>query len=418
MEVTKQKKNYLTCTNRLRLSKNQFNLVSELSYFSKNLYNAALYETRQHYFQTDELLEYVDNYHRLKLNENYQILPSQVAQQTMKVVERTMKSYFGLLRERDKGNYNRPVGLPKYLPKSSKFILIFTKAHFKITNRKIKLTCNKELLKKYNLISLSFDFPKHLVGKEIKEVRINPRYKSFNIEYIYNDGKNYSKVNNSSNTLSIDLGLNNLIAMISNVNPQPTLIDGREIKSKNRWVNKKLTRLQSIAKTVNHLDYTFSINKLYQYRNNWINNKFHHISNYIIEYCLSNNISNIVIGYNQEWKQNINLGSQNNQNFVQIPHGKLLGMIKYKAKNHEIAVELQEESYTSKCDALALEPIKKRDLYLGKRLKRGLFKSSTGRLINADINGALNILRKCKGKAFVKELVNSGCVNQPVKIRI
>lgn len=417
--MEKQAKNYRTVVNRLRLGRTEFQLVDEMSFLSKNLYNSTLYETKQHYLQTGGFLPYVGAYHVVKTNQNYQLLPSQVAQQTMKVVERSMKSFFGLLRARKNGNYNRHVKLPKYLDKEKgRFVLIFTPAHIKITNCVVRLTVNKVLLKKYNLRALEVPLPKHLVGEEIKEIRVNPRLGWYDAEFVYVDKTEYKKVIKSKNTLAIDLGVNNLASMLSTNNPQPLLIDGREIKSKNRWINKEIAKASSTAKKVNNKSKSKKSQELFQYRNNYLKNKFHHISNYIINYCLENRISQIVIGYNKEWKQNINIGRSNNQNFVQIPHGKLVSMIEYKAKNHKIEVTLQEESYTSKCDSLALEKIQNHQTYLGKRVKRGLFQSSKGVLINSDINGAVNILRKCKGDASVKKIVNSGCVSQPVKIRV
>ncbi|KNF10215.1 transposase, partial [Gottschalkia purinilytica] len=304
---------YLTTVNRLRLNQNEFNLVKELCWLSKNLYNSTLYEVRQHYFNTSEFLKYTKAYHILKNTENYKLLPSQVAQQTMKVVERTMKSFFGLLREKKKGNYNKPIKIPRYLNKEGKFVLLYTPAHMRyISNNQIRLTVKKELLEKHNLKELIITIPKHIIGKTIKELRINPLGQFLKVEFIYlNNENNYPKVTKNKNILSIDLGIDNLCTMINNVNNQPIIIDGREIKSINRLFNKNLSKYKSISKKVNDRYSTKKIDRLYYKRNNVFKDKFHKVSNYIINYCIDNNISKVIIGYNQEWKQNINIGKTN-----------------------------------------------------------------------------------------------------------
>lgn len=130
------------------------------------------------------------------------------------------------------------------------------------------------------------------------------------------------------------------------------------------------------------------------------------------------NIGTIIIGLNKEWKQEINIGRRNNQHFVSIPHSKLIDKIVYKANILGINVVIHEESYTSKIDHLAFEPLKKQDTYLGKRKKRGLFQSSVGKLINSDINGAIGIVRKVIGDSFIEKIIDSGFVFNPVRLNI
>ena len=137
-------------------------------------------------------------------------------------------------------------------------------------------------------------------------------------------------------------------------------------------------------------------------RNNRIKDYFHKTSNIVIKECIKNNFGTIVIGYNEKWKQNVNMGSINNQSFVQVPYYRLIQMLKYKAESVGIQVILQEESYTSKCSFLDNESIEHHDVYMGKRVKRGLFRTAKGILINADVNAALNILKKAFPNAFVE----------------
>jgi putative transposase len=187
------------------------------------------------------------------------------------------------------------------------------------------------------------------------------------------------------------------------------------MKSFNHWFNKRKAKLMSFVGdkgTSNRLE------KLNNKRNFWIEDKNHKVSRFIINYCIEHNIGTIIIGKNKQWKNGINIGKKNNQKFVELPHAKLINKIRYKAKLVGIKVVETEESYTSKCDALSLELIKKQVSYLGKRVRRGLFQSNVGKIINADINGACNIARKVIGDSFVKEIVNSGLVFRPKTINI
>ena len=153
-------------------------------------------------------------------------------------------------------------------------------------------------------------------------------------------------------------------------------------------------------------------------RNCWIEDKLHKISRYIVNFCRSNNIGTIIIGLNKGWKNKINIGKRNNQHFVSIPHSKLINKIVYKAKLLGINVIIHEESYTSKIDHLAFEPLKKQESYLGKRKKRGLFQSSIGKLINSDINGAIGIARKVIGDSFIGKIIDSGFVFNPIRLNV
>lgn len=198
---------------------------------------------------------------------------------------------------------------------------------------------------------------------------------------------------------SIDLGLNNLATVGSNV-MKPFIINGKPLKSINQFYNKKLAKLKSNLKDEKKT--SNRIKRLHFKRNNKIKDYLHKASRCIINQLVSNSINTLIIGHNKKWKQEINIGSVNNQKFVSIPHSRFIDMLKYKASLEGINVLIQEESYTSKCSFLDNEPIQKHECYKGTRIKRGLFKSKKHGLINADVNGALNILRKVVLKAFAK----------------
>lgn len=154
------------------------------------------------------------------------------------------------------------------------------------------------------------------------------------------------------------------------------------------------------------------------FRNFWIEDKIHKVSRFIVNICIENNIGNLVVGLNKGWKNGVNLGKRINQKFVEIPFSKLVEKISYKCKLVGIDFQVHEESYTSKVDHLAFEKLGKHDVYLGKRKKRGLFQSSIGKLINADINGAIGIGRKVFGDSYVSKIIDSGLAFNPVRVNI
>lgn len=220
---------------------------------------------------------------------------------------------------------------------------------------------------------------------------------------------------NKDNVLSIDLGLNNLCSCISDVGIKPFIVNGKIIKSFNQWYNKKRARLMSY---IGDKGTSRRLGQLNNYRNFWIDDHIHKISRYIVNHCIDNNIGSLVVGLNKGWKNGVNLGKRINQKFVEIPFSKLVEKISYKCKLVGIDFQVHEESYTSKVDHLAFEKLGKHDVYLGKRKKRGLFQSSIGKLINADINGTIGIGRKVFGDSYVSRIIGSGLAFNPVRVNI
>jgi putative transposase len=200
--------------------------------------------------------------------------------------------------------------------------------------------------------------------------------------------------------IGIDLGLNNIITMVNNAGQPPVVIKGGKVKAINQFYNKQLAKYKSI-KDKQGIEYeTKRIKNLTRKRNNKITDKFHKISRKVINYSIKHNFGTIIIGYNTKWKQNINIGRINNQQFVQIPFFKLISQIKYKSELLGINVVINKESFTSKCSFLDNEVIKRHKTYAGKRISRGLFRSQRGVIINADVNGAYNIIKKVVPKAI------------------
>lgn len=349
-----------------------------LCFKSKNVYNQALYNIRQYYFENKKYLNYNSNYHVTTKQECYAYLPTKVFCQTLKMADNNFKSFFSLLKNKTIKNK-----IPKYLDKNGRYLTKFPKQalglrEFKKTGL-IKLSqTNIKINTKINNFNI------------IKEVRIIPSTDQYIIEVVYEKQEILLKENNNR-YCSIDIGINNLCTISSNV-IKPIIINGKPLKSINQYYNKKTSklkiRLNREQKTSN------KIKKLTNKRNNKVTDYLHKSSRYIVNHLVSNNINTLVVGYNKNWKQDINIGKVNNQNFVSIPFLKLINQLAYKCKLEGINLILHEESYTSKCSFLDNEDICKHDKYLGKRIKRGLFKSNEGKLINSDLNGSLNILRK------------------------
>ena len=360
-----------------------FKECKDLCFKSKNLYNRALYEIRQEYINNKKYLNYYDIEKLYKTEKwiDYEALPRKVSQQTLKLLDKNWKSFFALLKSEKVDN--KKVKLPKYLRKNGLFLLVYT-------TQAISKTELKQGIIKLSQTNIKFKTNK----KNIKQVRIIPKYGRYVIEVIYEIQEIKTKEDNKR-YCSIDLGLNNLATVGSNV-IKPFIINGKPLKSINQYFNKKVAKEKSLLPKG---DYTNeNLERLYIKRNNKIKDYLHKASRYIINHLVSNNINTLVIGHNKNWKQEISIGKVNNQNFVSIPFNNLIHMLTYKAQLEGINVIEIEESYTSKCSFLDNEEICKHEEYLGKRIKRGLFKASNGKLINADLNGALNILRKVVGE--------------------
>ena len=415
----------LLATNNRIKTKNRVKLVilKELTRNSKDLYNKALYTIRQHFFSTKKYLPYKEVYHLLKGSEEYKRLPSNASQQTLKQVDNAFKSFFELLKTKKQGKIEK-VNIPKYLDKKGHYKVIYTKIHLKIMdNNYIRLALPKYIKEKYKVNYLYFKIPNHIRGKEIKEVHILPYKPYYKISFVYSDGdRNYNHYA-TDDIMAIDLGIDNLATIVTRYD-KPIILDGKSLKSENRYFNKMVSILSSsIKKGTKSNEWKNKeprkVKIWYFRRDNYIKDYLHKTATKIINIAIEKGIKTIAVGYNKKWKEKCNLGRKNNEKFLSIPHSKLLQYIKYKASQHKIEVIEVEESYTSKCDALALEPIQKHEKYLGKRVKRGLFQSSIRKLINADVNGALNILRKSVAcDSLIQEIASRGLVFQPVRVHI
>ena len=371
------------------------------------LYNYVLYNVRQGIFSGNYLKEYDFSTKLGRENQfDFRNLPCAVSQQVIHQVFSNINLWIKLKKdfEKNPGKYNNhKPKLPKYKNGKKQNMIVFTTSACRIKKGYIHFIKN-----------IVEPIKTNIGDNKLCQVRIIPQATCYVVEVIYEKKEQILHLN-KDNVLSIDLGLNNLCSCINNVGIKSFIVNGKVIKSFNQWYNKKKAKLMSF---VGDKGTSNKLNRLNNKRNFWIEDKIHKVSRYIIDFCKDNNIGSIVIGLNKGWKQNINLGKKTNQKFVEIPFSKLIDKISYKGKLTGIDVITTEESYTSKIDHLAFEPLKNQDIYLGKRKKRGLFQSSVGKLLNADINGAIGIGRKVFGDSYVNRIISSGFTFNPVKVNI
>ena len=412
---------YLTLKQQVKhLSKKEFKNLKYLCHIAKNLKNQAIYNVRQHYFNNKKYLSYNENYKMLKNSENYKKLNSNMAQQILKEVDESFKSFFALLKLAKNGQYNGKIKLPNYLDKDGFTTLII--GFVRLKDDMLIVPYSNSFKKTHQEVKVKL--PSVLKDKKIKEIRIIPKQHSryFEIQYTY-EVKEVQRELNENNALGIDLGIDNLCTCVTNTGAS-FIIDGRKLKSINQYYNKINAKLQSIKDKQKIKRTTLRQKRIARKRNNRINDYLSKAVRIIVNYCLNNDIGRIVLGYNEDFQRKSNIGSINNQNFVNIPYGKLRDKLIYLCKLYGIEFKLQEESYTSKASFFDGDEIpiydkenQKEYKFSGKRIKRGLYQTSTGKLINADCNGALNILRKSK-VVDLSILYNRGELDTPKRIRI
>ncbi len=394
----------------IKSTEHRFAEIDQLAFKSKNLYNAANYVIRQNLIYGWGYVNYNEMNRLMKFHEAYKALPAKVSQQILMVLDKNWKSFFEATKTY-KADFSKFTGrpkLPKYKDKlKGRNLLVYT----------IQAISSKQL--RSGIIKLSgteLSIKTKINPDRICQVRLVPKCDSYVIEVIYDEPESTTK--NNDFAAGIDLGLNNLVALTSN-RPGfiPLLINGRPLKSINQFYNKRSSKLQSQLR--GNRKTSSRIQRLTRCRNQKVDNYLHQASRTIVNILVAQQIGTLVIGKNAQWKTEIDLGKQTNQNFVSIPHARLIEMLEYKAFLVGIKVIVQEESYTSRANFLGLDPIpvhgetKTEPVFTGKRIKR-LYKTSTNQLINSDVNGAYNILRKAIPNAFSDGI--GSCVVQPRRV--
>jgi IS605 OrfB family transposase len=384
------------------LDRQEYEILRRMSRISKNLYNRHLYEVRQHFFDNGEYLNYYKTYNRIKDNENYEELPSQIAQQTMKQVDKGFKSFFKLVEKKREGKYNEEANIPSYLDKDGFYLLDFPRQSFQLKEDYIRVGVPKQFRESHGFdrkeIRIPFTY-EEVREKSIKRLQIHPQKNAEYFEYriIYEEDPEEVETE-SGNFLSLDLGVENLATAVD-YSGRSFILDGRQLKSINRWFNKRRARLQSIKDNQGIEKETQRMYRLRKKRENKIHDYLNKAVKGLVDYAVEHKIETVYVGDGKGWKQSVELGGRNNQNFVQIPFDKFKQKLKHKLEEKGIEFELVDEAHTSKTSFLDNELVEHQEEYEGSRVKRGLFQASDGTEINADVNSAANIARKATGKA-------------------
>ena len=371
-----------------------YSMLDNFCYLSKNLYNYANYIVRNEFCKNGTWIRYGELDKILKNDKehsDYKYMPTaQSAQQVLRLLDKNWKSFFTTFKDwsNNRDKYMGRPKPPKYKSKNGRNILILTNQNVKIRSDNLLhfpksfngLTIKPKFIYKDNFVSF-------------QQVHFVPNKNYIVIELIYNieipdtylDGNKY---------VAIDIGVNNLATVCNNFFGQPFIVNGKQVKSINQYYNKKISHYRELAKRMNDADFTRRMASITNKRNNKIEDYMHKASRYIVNYCVKNNVSKIIIGNNKEWKNNSQMSKRINQHFVQIPHMRFIEMIQYKAKEYGIEVVLTEESYTSGTSFIDNEEPTKENYNKSRRVYRGLFVSNSGMKINADLNGAYQIMRK------------------------
>ena len=389
-----------------------------LCFASKNLYNQALYRVIEHYKAYGKYKNYnkLDKELSSENQVDYRSLPAKVSQQTLRLLDYDMRSYFEALNKYriSKEGFKAEPELPRYKNKlKGRAVATFTE----------QAISSVEL--KNGFAKLSMSEIRIRTDKKVQQVRIIPlRNGSYQIEVVYLVDD--TELIKNERFAGVDNGINNLAAVVTNCELRPMLINGKPLKAINQFYNKKLAEMKAelpllskekLSKTGNRIQqgYSKKTNNLTHKRNCKIKDYMHKASRRLVNILKQANISKVVIGQNKQWKTGVNIGSKNNQKFVSIPHAMFINMLVYKLRLCGIDSILREESYTSKCSFLDNESIEKHDVYMGKRISRGLFRTASGKKWNADCNGAANILKKEFPNAFSNGI--EALVVSPTKVK-
>ena len=386
-----------------------YSMLEGFCHLSKNLYNFANYHARQSYIDTGRIPNYNEleklSRHQPSTNNDYKSMPiAQAAQQTLRLLEKNWVSYNESHKDykENPDKYTGRPRLPGYLPKDGGYILTMTNQNCKMRD---------------NIIY----FPKTFEGLTAKitgalqQIRILPKNRHVILEVVYK-AETPEELPDNGRYMGIDIGLDNLAAVGSNTGMEPVIINGKGLKSMNKYYNKQKSYYQEIAKSRNDLEYSNRMNELTIKRNWRVEDKMHKASRYIVNLAMENEINTIVIGNNKDWKRESPLSKNVNQTFVGLPHQRMIEMIRYKGENVGIQVKVTEESYTSGTSFPDNEMPIKENYKKSRRVYRGLFKSNEGQKINADINASLQIIKKVFPNAFSNGIEGVGL--SPVVVNV
>ncbi|MCL5782429.1 MAG: transposase [Candidatus Thermoplasmatota archaeon] len=388
--------------------------VSRACHLSSNLYNQVNYILRQQFLKHEKPSGYNALAKQFSMpsgnddHDNYSKLPAQTAQWTIKKVKQAWNSYFKAMNayRRYPEKFTGKPKIPGYREKNGEFILTFTNQQCSIRDGILKFPKIMELEVKTGLENVN-----------LREVRIIPKGSGYTVEIVYAKEIAAPTAKKPERIMGIDIGVRNLVTIGNNISVQGIAVRAGLLRSINQFFNKELARLRSINDLQgNEEKQTKRIQKLFMVRNRKVKDIMHKLSRSIVEYASSGGIDTIVIGHNEGWKQSVNMGGKNNQNFVQLPFNMLISQLRYKAEEKGINVIIQEENHTSRCSFLDSETIEHHDTYTGRRISRGVFQSAAGTLIHADLNGSYNIIKKAIPEAFANGIEGVGLYPRSLSI--
>jgi putative transposase len=386
---------------------------------SNKLYNCGTYLSRQLYFKKGKAPSKFDLHREMSGNIHYQAMHSQVSQQCLTSVAESFKSFFGLLRGIKKGTVTQKPKLPNYRKPGFNLVTYPSQA-VKLKPEGLRFPLGKKVKAWFGVDSFYLPMPSNLRGVKVSEYRILPRNGVFYLEIVYRVEPVQSDVD-FTRAIGIDPGLNNWLSCVSNIGTS-FLIDGLHLKSLNQWYNK---RISTIKEGQPQGFWSKRLASIMEKRNRQVRDAVNKAARIVVNHCLENRIGTVVFGWNKGQRQNINLGSRTNQKFVQIPTGRLKERVSQLCEEYGLRFVETEESYTSKASFLDLDELpvfgEKPEGWKesGKRVKRGLYRSKDGIRINADLNGAANILRKVAVKLGLNlNGISRGALTSPLKVRL
>ena len=385
---------------------------------SNKLHNCAVYYARQVWFKSRRFVSGFELVNEMGKNRHFSALSSEAAVQTCLSVGESISSFARLLSQFNKGELEQKPRMPNYR-RTGYQVVSFPKRCLKLVNGQVRLPLGLQTKAWFGLKEFFIPMPSNLDFDKIKELRILPRNNCFYAEFVYavepiKNGFALSRV------LGLDHGINNWLTGVSTVGTK-FIIDGRQIKSINQWYNKQVARLMTDKPNG---FWSNRLASLTEKRNRQMRDAINKAARLVINHCIENQIGTIVFGWNQGQKQKVNLGDKTNQNFVQIPTGRLKERIKQLCLLYDLRFVETEESYTSQSSFLDADEIpvygEKPDEWKssGKRIKRGLFRAADGSVINADCNGAANILRKVAVTLGLDlSGISRGALTTPLRLR-
>lgn len=380
-----------------------YDIVDQYCFYSKNVYNQANYIIRQEFINNGNKIGVYDVQKLMQNMDCYKECGSQAAQKTIQLVDKMWKSYFKAIKDWKK-NPSKYLGmprLPKYLPKDGRQVFMLKNIQCSLNNGQFRIA-----FKPFG----GYTVNTHAVGKLI-QCRFVPKADYYVMEIVY-EIEVPDIVEERIRICSIDLGTENLVTMVNNVGLQPVVIKGGAIKSVNQFYNKRKAEMQSQLKKETGRDWSKKLQKLTDKRYEKIKYLMHCASKKVVDYCVENKIDALIIGLNKKWKQE----NENKQNFTYIPFDMLIKQIQSKCEEHGIEVVMTEEAYTSGTSFLDKEQPVKENYNKERRVYRGLFVANNGKTINADVNGAYQIMKKVVPDVFDEGIEGVG--SHPIRLEI